>query len=104
MAACRSISCSGRGPPWAMPTIGGRSREFITAVRVHARAAGSPGRRATMRRAPSSRIGAGPVGATKKPGPASKLLRKGGDQALAEALHREPALHQVALRDLDRPD
>src|ERR1700719_2182075 len=55
-----------------------------------------------MRRAPSSRIGAGPVGAIKKPSPASELLRKGGDKACAAPLHREPVRLQDALYRPDR--
>src|ERR1700722_8145214 len=104
MAPCRSISCSGRGRRSAMPTIGGRSKGFITAAPALIRAVGSPARPATTRRAPSSRIGVGPVGATEDPGPASELFREGGDQAFADPLHRDLALPQNTFRDLQRPD
>src|SRR5947199_9070251 len=87
-----------------MRTTGGPSRASITVAPAPIRAAGSRARRVTMRPVPSSRTGAGRIGAAEQPSAAAELRRKGSDQALA-ALHvREPALPQDALHGFQRGD
>src|SRR5258708_40208428 len=87
-----------------MRTTGGRSREFITAGPVLIRAAGSPARPATMRRARSFRIAVGVARRAENPGPAPKLLRKGRDQPSAAPVRRDLASLQDTFRVLQRSD